>query len=455
MVTRDARASAYRAGEIRTLAGWIASGASGAVVGLPGCGRSNLLQFVCDHPAALGAHLPPAPPVALAPVDLYDLPGDSLADLYRTVLHACYWVRDRLPPPLAQAAAGLYAEHRAVTDPFLTQTALYELLLAFQLADTRLVLVINRFDRFCAEAPPQMVNTLRALRDRFKDTLSYIVGMRQEVTYLPDPAVLGDLYDLFDSHICYVGAMTREDSRHMLARIVRPTSPAPTEAEAEAMLRLSGGFPSLLKASAQWWMLAPQPPPAPAAWPAQLLDHPAIQSRLDRLWHGLTQEEKLALSEVHKQPITGRQMPEAAGVAQRLAAKGCCVRDGAAWRVNGDLLAAYVARRAGSVRGRIWIDEPARIIYQGQQPIEGLTPLEYNILRFLITHPRTRHTSDTIIDDAWPPEENKEGITPNNLQVHISGIRKKIEPNPAAPRFLITWHGRPGGYQFVPEGRPE
>ena len=50
----------------------------------------------------------------------------------------------------------------------------------------RVVLVVNRFDRFCETSTPQMVNSLRTLRDRFKETLSYIVGMRQEVIYLPD-----------------------------------------------------------------------------------------------------------------------------------------------------------------------------------------------------------------------------------------------------------------------------
>jgi hypothetical protein len=195
-----------------------------------------------------------------------------------------------------------------------------------------------------------------------------------------------------------------------------------------------------------------------------LPDHPAIRHRLERLWQGLTQEEKLVLSEVHKhtlhrQSAAGSRQPnEPPGplaVLERLAAKGCCVRDGAAWGVNGDLLAAFIARITDRIRGRIWLDELARMVYQGQQPIEDLTPLEFNILRFLITHPHMRLTSDTIIDGAWPPEEKKDVVTPNNLQVHVSSIRKKIEPNPAEPRFLITWHGRPSGYHFFPEGKPE
>ena len=465
-------APTYRASEMRTLAGWIASGVSGSVVGLAGCGRSNLLRFLCGQPAALRSYLPDASRASvLIPIDLYDLPSDNLAHLYRTMLHAVYWARGRLAPELAQVATDLYLEHRAVVDPFLTQTALYELLLAFQVAGARVVLVVNRFDRFCETSTPQVVNTLRTLRDRFKETLSYIVGMRQEAAYLPDPSILGDMLELFDSHTCYVGAMTVEDSRDMLANVLRGAPEQPASDEIEALLRLSGGFASLLKVIAQWWMLAPQRPPAPADWLAALLDNPAVRHRLERLWQGLTQEEQLALSEIQKQDVRRPALERKVGadaqlrrgtgqarqleIARNLAAKGCCVPDGAGWRINGELLATFVARLTGRIRGRIWLDEPARIIYQGQQPIDDLTPLEFNILRFLIGQPRVRHTSDAIIDSAWPVDENKEAITPNNLQVHISSIRKKIEPNPAAPRFLLTWHGRPSGYQFFPEGKPD
>lgn len=463
--------STYRTNEMRVLASWVASGVSGSVVGLIGCGRSNLLRFVCEHPAVLHSYLPPMQQqVVLVSVDLYDLPSDTLADLYRTLLHAFYWIREQLPPVLAQKVYDLYLEHRAITDAFVTQKALYELLLAFQRAQTRVVLVMNRFDYFCTTSTPQMVNTLRGLRDRFKETLSYIVGMRQEVAYLSDPTVLGDMYELFDSHICYVGAMTADDSRDVLASLVRAAPFKLSDTQTATILRLSGGFPSLLKVIGQWWMLSASHLPQSDDWGAILIDDVAVQHRLERLWQGLTQEEKLALSEVHKHHLTSQQalqvraeampLPSASykrslSVVQRLFEKGCCVYDGFAWRINGELLAAFVQRYTGRIRGRIWLDEMAGLIYQGEQQIEGFTPLEFAILRFLILHPRMRHTSDTIIDNTWPEDDNREAITPNNLQVHISSIRKKIEPNPAKARFLITWHGRPGGYLFFPEGKPE
>jgi hypothetical protein len=443
-----------------------------------------VLKYLCEQPGIVQHYLiETAPAVVLVPVDLFDLPSSQFTDLYRTILHAFYWVRERFTPTLAEVTANIYREYRATTDAFLAQQALYELVLAFQQSRTRVVLVMNRFDRFCEISTPQMVNTLRSLRDRFKETLSFIVGMRQAVAYLPDPTLLGDMYELFDSHICYIGALAAEDSRLLLTNLLRTAPAAPTDSDIDMLIRLSGGFPSLLKAIGQWWKLT-TPRPAMSDWLQILLRDTAIQYRLERLWHGLTQEEKQVLGEVHKQasiPWAAQQKSrapasepqpggnghlEAAGstpplqqqvipIIRRLAAKGCCRIDGAGWSVNGELLAAFVGRNVGGIRGRIWFDEALQSIHQGQHVVEGLTPLEFDILRFLIANPRARHTSDTIIDNAWPVNENKETITPNNLQVHISSVRKKIEPNPTAPRYLITWHGRPGGYQFFPEGKPE
>jgi len=316
------------------------------------------------------------------------------------------------------------------------------------------------------------VNTLRGLRDRFKETLSYIVGMRQAVAYLPEPSVLGDMYELFDNHICYVGALSKADSLNMVARLTRPGLAAPQQHEVDAMIALSGGYPSVLRAIIDWWYSGAEPPGPPDEWAALLLDEVTIRYRIERLWQGLTEEERQMLVDLSRRqqamradrrrssgPSAEEHVNEGgqqrtATILRRLAAKGCCKGGDAHWSINGELLATLVARYSGEVRGRIWFNEVTQSIMQGQKPIEELTPLEHAILRFLTTHPGVRHSSNTIIDHVWPSDEIREVITANNLQVHISNIRKKIEPQATEPRFLITWHGRPGGYQFFPEGKP-
>jgi hypothetical protein len=477
--TWDSYPATYRAKEMKILADWIAAGESGSVVGLVGCGRSNLLGFLCHRPEILQNYLPPdARPVALIPVDIYNLPANDLSSLYRTILHAFYWVRERFTPTLQQIITDLYLENRAAQDPFLPQRALYDLLQMFQDQYWQIVLVLNRFDRFCQTATPQMINTLRGLRDSFRDTLCFLVGMLQDVVYLPDPAALGDMYELLDSRVCWVGAMDETDARHMLESVLHTAPTPPSEVEINTMLTSSGRFPTLLKAIATWWLTTLKRPVATEDWAETLLKQDNIHYRLERMWNGLTQEEQLTLSEVQKLQSqmraeqVGKEIPieniseelktsfqvlakRQSHALTRLAAKGLCYQGGGCWWMTGELLAAYVARVEGRIRGRIWVDEKAKIIYQGQDSIEGLTALQYEILRFLIKNHRIKHTRDDIIDNAWPDEEQREGITPNALQVHIASLRKKIEPNPAKPRYLITWHGRPGGYQFFPEGKPE
>jgi DNA-binding response OmpR family regulator len=78
------------------------------------------------------------------------------------------------------------------------------------------------------------------------------------------------------------------------------------------------------------------------------------------------------------------------------------------------------------------------------------------LLRFLIHHPRARHTHSDLIEAAWP--ENivvKENVSTEALYQVVRGIRRKIEPDTTQPHYLLTWRGQPeGGYQFFPEGKP-
>ena len=69
--------------------------------------------------------------------------------------------------------------------------------------------------------------------------------------------------------------------------------------------------------------------------------------------------------------------------------------------------------------------------------------------------PRLRHTKTDLIVNTWPDELREKGVSDNALYQVIVVLRRKIEPNPATPRYLVTWRGKPeGGYQFFPEGKP-
>ncbi|MGW8318958.1 MAG: winged helix-turn-helix domain-containing protein [Candidatus Promineifilaceae bacterium] len=459
----------YRRAEMETLAEWIRLGASGAVVGPAGSGKSNLLGFLCNRPDALQRYLAAGTgAVALIPVDLNNLPATDVATLYRVILRGFHEARDRLDGDLQPVVERLFMENRAATDPFLAQSALRELLFAFEARQVRVTLVLDRFDLFWQQGEPRLTDTLRGLRDSFKGVISYLVGMRQAVAYLPDPAALGELQELLDTYVCWVKPLVATDARYLIAD---ETGACPEDLDDDLvawLLELSGGYPALLKATCHWWSAVGRPARYVAATD-RLLAHPPIQHRLGEVWRYLTLAEQQLLVEMHRgvpapavSTAAGRNVSglpqfdeQRAEIGLILGEKGLLALDGDEWRLASGLLDAYLDQAAVPGPGGLWIDERTHTLYQGRDPLDNLSPLEGSLLSFFVSQPRTRHTYTALIEAAWPEDVSREGVSNEALYQVVRGLRRKIEPDPSRPHYIVNWRGFPeGGYQCFPEGRP-
>ena len=75
-----------------------------------------------------------------------------------------------------------------------------------------------------------------------------------------------------------------------------------------------------------------------------------------------------------------------------------------------------------------------------------LTPTEWHLLEVLIREPGKLITQQQLLQQIWGPAYETET---NYLRVHLANLRRKLEPDPAQPRYLIT---EPGiGYRFTPQ----
>ena len=75
-----------------------------------------------------------------------------------------------------------------------------------------------------------------------------------------------------------------------------------------------------------------------------------------------------------------------------------------------------------------------------------LTPTEFRLLRYLITHPNIPIKRSELIEVIWGYDSD---IGSNRtVDVHIRHIREKIEENPSEPRWITTIRGI--GYKFQP-----
>jgi two-component system KDP operon response regulator KdpE len=77
-----------------------------------------------------------------------------------------------------------------------------------------------------------------------------------------------------------------------------------------------------------------------------------------------------------------------------------------------------------------------RVVAQGQEV--QLTPTEYDLLRLLVTHAGKVLTHRQLLVQIWGPAYVDQ---PHVLRVNISNLRRKIEPEPARPRYILTEPG--------------
>jgi two-component system KDP operon response regulator KdpE len=73
-----------------------------------------------------------------------------------------------------------------------------------------------------------------------------------------------------------------------------------------------------------------------------------------------------------------------------------------------------------------------------------LTPTEWGLLEVLVRNAGRLVIHRQLLQEVWGPEYGEES---NYLRVHMAHLRRKIEPNPAQPRYLVTEPGM--GYRFV------
>lgn len=75
-----------------------------------------------------------------------------------------------------------------------------------------------------------------------------------------------------------------------------------------------------------------------------------------------------------------------------------------------------------------------------------LTPTEWRVLEVLVHNPRRLVTRQMLLTEVWGPQyTNDTGY----LRLYLAQLRKKLEPEPSRPRYLMTEPGM--GYRFVPD----
>ena len=93
--------------------------------------------------------------------------------------------------------------------------------------------------------------------------------------------------------------------------------------------------------------------------------------------------------------------------------------------------------------GVLRIDLPERAVTVGGKPVQ-LTPNEFDLLRLFARHRGKLLTHKAILREVWGPAYDAES---HYLHVYVSQLRRKLEPDPTRPRYILTEPG--AGYRLA------
>jgi len=95
--------------------------------------------------------------------------------------------------------------------------------------------------------------------------------------------------------------------------------------------------------------------------------------------------------------------------------------------------------------GDLRVDLAARLVYRKEKEVH-LTPLEYNLLATMLKHAGKVLTHRFLLREVWGPQNSQEN---HYLRVFVASLRRKLENDPAQPRYILT---EPGvGYRLAVE----
>lgn len=96
--------------------------------------------------------------------------------------------------------------------------------------------------------------------------------------------------------------------------------------------------------------------------------------------------------------------------------------------------------------GDVIVDLSAHMVTRAGAPVR-LTPTEWRLLEVLLRNHDRLVSRESLLTEVWGPQYTTDT---GYLRLYLAQLRKKLEPEPSRPRYLLTEAGM--GYRFTADG---
>ena len=434
----------YRAEEVATILQWVKLSESGVVVGGSGTGKSNIAGYLASRPDVTSGYLPEPPTNYLfVYLDFNALPSINTPNFYRFVLYTLQEVLVN-DAELSQRLEQMIARITNPEDVFALYMAVRQAHdLIIRDADKQIIWLLDRFDEGCQRLEAETLNSLRSLRDQYKDRLSLIAFTRYPLARLRNPAEYDELHEIMIMNTCYVGPMNWRDGQWPAAQTMNRYQKSLPAVAIQEIYKLCGGLPAFLKIA--YTALAAEDLAAnesPDQWRRKIRAIPAFQRNCQEIWDSYTPVEQAALRVLALQPDQGPIPPEVASYLQQM---GILQKS-----YNGETLELFSPLFADFIRGQTEGERGLAVrdnmVYRNGMPLPApLTRQEFDLLSYLYKRENCVCEREELSKHLWPDDvmvvESEERL--NGL---IRRLRRKIEVD-NGHKYIENIRGR--GYKFV------
>jgi two-component system alkaline phosphatase synthesis response regulator PhoP len=92
--------------------------------------------------------------------------------------------------------------------------------------------------------------------------------------------------------------------------------------------------------------------------------------------------------------------------------------------------------------GNLTVDVAAHVVRKNGSPV-AVKPKEFDLLAYFLRHPGTTLSRDSLLREVWKYDV---AVDTRTVDVHVRGLRQKIEHDPSKPELIETVRGY--GYRF-------
>lgn len=421
------------------------AGESAAVVGVASVGKSNLvrcLQQADIQAAYLG---PEKAEFLIVLVDSNDLAAITDWNFLELLLYRLSLPSHSAALP-AEVTARLEQWHekaaRQAGDVLNAQRCLEQALdWLCQVHGRRVVFLLDEFELIYPQLSRRTWANLRALRDKNKYSLAYLLFLRHDLEdMLPLTPEVEAFVELFQTNILGLTPYDLPGTGLMLERLSRRQRLEWPVLYTAPIFELSGGHGGLVRiifGKAQPLIKEGQP----FDWSA-LYDDDEVKDECHKIWSSLTAAERAWLTAF----VTAgeRETGQGSGsIVDKLTRKGVIMAQPApALRLFSSLFAAFVQQIAPQDRPAFQFDARQQICRIEGREIH-LPGLPAHLLDFLYQHHGQNCRRLDLLQHLYPEEDHRQlGKIPDfRLDAVVKSLREKIEPDPQNPRYIKTVRG--------------